>query len=149
MFGLTPYRKSNLNLRRVDPFNNGSIFDDFFNDSLIPGFFMAENPIKTDIRETEKEYIVEAELPGVTKEDIKIDLRDDVLSIFVEQNKEVNEERENYIRRERKYGSYCRNFYVDNVDNEKVTARYDNGVLFVTLPKAKETKDKKSRIDIQ
>jgi len=110
---------------------------------------MAGNPMKTDIRETEKEYIVEAELPGVDKKDIKIDLKDDVLTISVEQSKEINEEKENYIRRERQYGSYCRSFYVDNVDNEKVTAKYDNGVLFVTLPKAKETKDKKSRIEIQ
>jgi HSP20 family protein len=151
MFGLTPYRRGRSLARRDDMMDVRSIFDDFFSDSFMPmpGFFSGGNPIKADIRETDKEYIIDAELPGVNKEDIKIDLRDDNLVISVERNEHINEERENYIRKERRYGSYSRGFYAENVKHDEVTAKYDKGVLTITLPKSSEVQSKKRRIDIQ
>ncbi len=150
MFGLTPYSKRGTGLvKRNDLFDMRSIFDDFFSDSFMPAFFNTANPMKADIRETEKEYIIDAELPGVKKEDIRLELRDDVLSISVEHNEQVNEERENYIRKERRYGSFGRSFCVENVNDEKVTAKYNDGILTVTLPKAEEGKERKHSIDIQ
>lgn len=144
MFGITPYnRRGNEISRRNDPFDVRTIFDDFFGESMLPAFFTAANPIKTDIRETEKEYVVEAEIPGMKKEDIKLELRDDVLTISVEQDEQVNEERDNYIRKERRYGSFARSFRVPNVRNEAVSARYDNGILSITLPKSDEVREKK------
>ena len=150
MFGLTPYnRRANEIARREDPFEIGSMFDEFFREPFMPALFSASNPIKTDIRENEKEYVVEAEIPGAKKEDIKLELRDDVLTISVEHKDEVNEERNNYIRKERRYGSYSRSFQVQNVCNEDVTAKYENGILAVTLPKSEEVKETKHNIDIQ
>lgn len=150
MFGLTPYsRRGNGIARRGGFFDLTKVFDDFFNEPFVSGFFPAVQPIRADIRETEKEYIIDAEIPGVRKEDIKIDLRDDNLTIFVEHNEELNEERENYIRRERRYGSFSRSFYVENVKHEGVTAKYNNGVLTINLPKEKEGNRKSHRIDIQ
>lgn len=150
MFGLVPFnRRANEISSRNDLFDFASIFDNFFNDSFTPAFFTASQPIKADIREMEKEYVIEADMPGVKKEDIKLDLRDGVLTIGVEHNEQVEEKRENYIRKERKYGSYCRSFNVDGVNQEGVTAKYSDGVLTVNLPKSEDARPKTHRIDIQ
>lgn len=150
MFGLTPYNRRNNDLTtRNGMFDFRNIFDDFFNDSFIPGFFTSANQMKADIRETEKEYVIDAEIPGAKKEDIKLELRDDTLTIAVEHNEQVNEEKENYIRKERRYGSYSRCFYVENVRNEDVAAKYNDGILTVTLPKSKEVRENHHRIEIQ
>lgn len=151
MFGLTPYnnRKQNGLARRNDIFDVRSMFDEFFNDSFSPAFPFQGTSVRADIRETEKEYIIDAEIPGVKKEDIKLELRDDVLTIAVEHDETVNEERNNFIRKERRYGSISRSFYVENVKNEGVTAKYENGVLTINLPKSDEAHSRKHSIDIQ
>lgn len=150
MFGITPYnRRNNMIGRRNDFWDIGSMFENFFNETFLPGFFMGANPMRADIRETEKEYIIDAEIPGVKKEDIKLELRDDILTIAVEHNEELNEERENYIRKERRYGSFSRSFQVDNVRHEDVKARYENGILTVILPKKEGKKANSHRIEIQ
>ena len=150
MFNLVPFNKSRGGLARNDDFMSLSrVFDDFFNDSFFPTMGFDRHPIKADIRETDKEYVIDAEIPGVKKEDIKLDLRDDVLSISVEHKEEDKEERKGYIRKERRYGAFSRSFYVENVKHEDVKAKYDNGVLTITLPKEKEGKDNSRKIDIQ
>lgn len=150
MFGLTPYnRKCNGVARMNDIRSLRSIFDEFFNEPFFNGAMFDAHPMKADIRETEKEYIIDAEIPGVNKENIKLDLRDDVLTIVVEHNEETNEERENFVRKERRYGSYSRSFYVENVKHDQVNARYNNGILTVTLPKEDEGKARKRNIEIQ
>lgn len=149
MFGLVPYRRG-LGLRKNDSvWDIGSMVDDFFNDSLIPTFLTPVNPMRADIKETENEYIVDVEVPGVNKEDIKLELKDDVLSICVEKNEEIEEEGKEYIRRERRYGSCTRSFYVPEIKHEDVKAKYNNGVLTVTLPKVAEIKDKERKIEIE
>ncbi|ACL77232.1 Hsp20/alpha crystallin family protein [Ruminiclostridium cellulolyticum] len=145
MFGIVPFRNHKLQ-ERGSLFDIENMFNSLFNDSFIG--FTGGNPIRADIKENDKEFIVEAEIPGVTKEDIKLDLRDDTLTIAVEQNQESNEERDNYIRKERRYGSFSRSFYVENVKNEDVSAKYENGILTIVLPKS-ETKKVKNRIEIQ
>jgi len=145
MFGLVPFRNNKIS-DRGNFFDVPSIFNDFFNDSVFG--FGDFHSIRADIKENEKEYIIEAEIPGVKKEDIKLDLRDDRLTISVERSEETKEERSNYIRRERRYGSISRSFYVENVKNEDVTAKYENGILSIVLPKS-ETKKPNSRIQIQ
>ena len=150
MFGLTPYNRRNTPAAgKNDIWDMRNVFEGFFNDSFFPTVFSSSGAIKADIRETEKEYIIDAEIPGVRKEDIKIELRDDILTVGVEHNEEVNEERNNFIRRERRYGAYSRSFHVDNVKNEDVTAKYDNGVLTINLPKSEGNKVNRHRINIQ
>ena len=145
MFGIVPFRNNKVQ-ERASLLNIDSIFNDFFNDSFIG--FAGTNSIRADIKETEKEFIIDAEIPGANKEDIKLDLRDDRLTISVERNEETKEERDNYIRKERIFGSCSRSFYVENVKQEDVTAKYENGILSVVLPKS-ETKKINSSIDIQ
>ena len=149
MFGIVPYARKNQNLMRNDVFNIDRIVNDFFNDPFFGGLEVTEKTIKADIRETEKEYIIDAELPGVDKKDINLELKDDVLSISVSQSKESKEEKDNYIRRERYYGAYTRSFYVENVNNEGVNAQYKDGILTVTLPKLEQEKQKSRNIEIQ
>jgi HSP20 family protein len=150
MSGLTPYNKRKNELSgRDDIFDLRNIFDDFFSDSMFPAFISGGHPINADIRETEKEFVVEAEIPGVKKEDIKLDLRDNTLSISVEHNEEKKEERNNYIRRERKSGSFCRSFYVENVRPDGVAAKYVDGILTIILPKQEAGKESKRNIEIQ
>lgn len=147
MFGaLMPFnRGGNGTCRRNNPWSFSSIIDDFF--SNVPN---TDNyGIRTDIRDVGEEYVVEADIPGVKKKDIKLDLKDDILTISVEYKEETKDERDNYIRRERRYGSFGRSFNVANVNQDKIKAKYDNGVLTINLPKAEDVKDNRRAIDIQ
>ncbi|MGI6585090.1 MAG: Hsp20/alpha crystallin family protein [Lutisporaceae bacterium] len=148
---LVPYGRRNRGLseRPHDVFNIGGFLDNFFGDSFMPAFFAGDAQIKVDIKENEKEYIVEADLPGVKKEEINVDLNNDRLTILVSRNEETNIEKENYIRKERRSGSYCRSFYVENVIEDQISAKFENGVLSVILPKKESGVSKKSRIEIQ
>ena len=109
--GTVQQRRNSLSSRRDIQQHRQLLFDNFFNDTFA-GFFTTVNPIRADIRETDKEYIIEADLPGVRKEDIRLELEDGILTLGVEQNEQINEESENYIRRERRCSSYCRSFRV-------------------------------------
>ncbi len=150
MFGLTPnFRKQNeITTRGNNIWDLNSVFEEFFREPFFNGSFMGGNPIKADIRENDKEYIVDAEIPGVNKEDIKLELMNETLTISVEHKAETEEKSENYLRRERRVGSFSRSFCVPNVKNDMVTAKYNNGILSISLPK-EEGKGKSNRIDIQ
>jgi len=145
MFGLVPFKGRNA-MRRV-PWSVDSFFEDFFNEPFFPAF-VSDRQMKVDIREDEKNYILEAELPGVNKEDINLEIEENLLTISVDHNEEVDEERQNYIRRERYRSSMVRSFAVDNIIPEQATAKFENGVLTITLPKKEETITKRRRINI-
>jgi len=150
MFDLIPfYNRKNNAVRKDGIFDIGSMLNDFFNEPFFSGFPFGGNTMRADIKENDKEYTLEMEIPGVRKEDIKLDLRDDVLSVSVTNNEAIKEEHENYIIRERRMGSYVRNFYVGNIKRDEVTAKYDKGILTVILPKETPGKSKGTRIEIQ
>ena len=127
------------------PFGMRDLFSDDFGGFIPRGFqeLTALNRVRSDIKETDTEYVVEAELPGVNKEDIKVDIDDGVLTISTEMNGEKKEDKNNYVRRERYTGSYVRQYAFENVDEDKISAKYNNGVLEVTLPKKEKTETKK------
>lgn len=148
MFSLVPFSRRNSITRKDDWFNLDKIFDSFFRDPFFSRVSAITAPIRADVRETEKEYIVEAELPGVKKEDIVIDINDDVLTLGVDINEEKNEEDNGYIYRERQSGSFRRSFYVQNIKHEGVKASYKDGLLVITLPKVNPGKTaKRIKID--
>lgn len=152
MFGLVPYSRRNKSMiNRPNDFFNfdsfNSFVDSFFNVDLYPTS-LDNAQIKIDIKEKDNEYILEAEIPGVDKESLNVEIKDDMLTISVEKSEQFEEEKENYIRRERRYGSQSRSFCIDNVKVEDVKANFENGILSISLPK-KEVKANSSRkIDI-
>ena len=100
-----------------------------------------------DISENEKEFIVKAELPGMEQKDIEISLEENRLTIQGERKVEKEEEGENYLRREMTCGSFYRAFNITtSVDDEKITASYENGILKISLPKVEKAKPKKIEI---
>ncbi len=144
MFSMIPYSRKNGNVTRKDDwFGIDRFFDDFFKDPFFARVSSMTTPIRADVKETDNEYIVEAEIPGVNKEDIIIDLNNEMLTIGVDVKQEKDEKDDGYIYRERRSGSYRRSFSVPNINNEDVKASYKDGLLTITLPKAEP--DKRTR----
>ncbi len=103
-----------------------------------------------DVSETDHEYLVKAELPGINKEDLEITIQDGVLTINAETRYE-NEHKEGgrVIRQERRYGKFIRSMRLGNeVDKERVEADYKDGVLALRLPKAEAVKPKKIEVNV-
>jgi HSP20 family protein len=133
--------------RSFRPFYMPSIFDDDF----LPVFSNNSSSMPAvNIREDEKNYVLDLAIPGIDKKDLKIDLNEDVLTVSSEAKKESEESKDGYKRKEFSYSSFCRSFYVpENVNREKIEASYKDGVLSVSLPKQEEEKNKiTKKIDI-
>ena len=123
---------------------NDSLFDDFFTDytpdAKKRNMAAVQGVMKTDIKENDKEYELTIELPGYKKENVNAELKDGYLIINAtnEKNEEEKDEK-GYIRKERYYGSCQRIFFVGkNLKEEDIKAKYDNGVLTLTVPKEVE-----------
>jgi HSP20 family protein len=105
--------------------------------------------MRIDIAENEKEYVLKAELPGVDQKDIDILVRDNVLTISAKRNEEKNEQRGNYIRKERFSGTVARSFTLDGIDDSNIEASFDKGILTLTLPKHEESNPSFRRIELK
>ena len=129
MFGMLPFER-----------NNDNVFDTF--DNFTRNVFQGSNAslpaFRTDIRDAGDKFVLEAELPGFQKEDIKLDVKDGILTITAEHKEqhEQKDEKGSYIRRERRYGSFTRSFDITGIDESGITAAYQNGILELNLPKA-------------
>ena len=129
MFGLTPFSRGRF-MDSYDPFKAMENFEKHFFGQPLPMF-------KTDIRETETAYILEADLPGFSKEDIHAEVKNGYLTIHAEHKSDSaeTEDTTNYIRRERSYGSFTRSFDLEGIQSDEIKAAYKDGVLTLTLPK--------------
>lgn len=120
-----------------------NLFDDIFDDLMRPAkslssFGSQSVLMKTDIRETKDAYFLDVELPGVKKENVTVELKDGALEIKAVTAADDADKEENgkYLRRERFYGSCSRSFYVgEDVKQEDIKAKFENGVLTLTVPK--------------
>ncbi len=125
--------------------------DDFFDND----FFKTEKNhlMKTDIKETDEDYILDIDLPGYKKEDIKVDITDGYLTINAKTSHEKKEdEKGKFVRRERFMGECSRSFYVgDDVKEDEIKASFNNGILNLEVPKVKpdEKKSDKKYIEIK
>jgi len=103
-----------------------------------------------DIAERDDEYLVKVELPGVNKDDVKITLESNILTIRGEKKQEKETKKENYHRVERSYGSFQRSFTLPTtVKSDKIDANFKDGVLMVSLPKAEEAKPKQIEVKVK
>ena len=100
-------------------------------------------------KETDNEYLVSAELPGVNKNDISLDYKNNTLTISAKREEVHDESKDSYIRKERSYGQFSRSFYFDNVKQDKIRAKFENGELKIILPKEVKTKENNSGIFIE
>ena len=135
---MSSLRPFSSNLSPVDSFQQ--LVDNFFGRGSFPAVAdSAFNMPATDISESDDAYNISAELPGIKKEDIKVSLHGGVLSIEAESKSEHEEKGEKQIRSERRYGKYVRRFTLgDNVSESDVQAKFEDGVLKLTVPKLKE-----------
>lgn len=121
-------------------------FDDFFGEhqtQMAQGQWLPS----VDVSETDSELVVRAELPGMTHDDIEVNLQDNVLTLKGEKKQDKREEKESYHCLERSYGSFSRSFSLPTgVRADQITATFKDGVLVVSLPKAEEVKPKKISI---
>ena len=124
-----------------------NLFDDFFSDPF--GMMIpqgrdplygkhAKNLMKTDVRETEGTYELDVDLPGFTKDEVNVELKNGYLTIQAAKglDKDQSDKKGRYIRRERYTGSMSRSFYVGDVKPEEVSAKFETGILQLSIPKA-------------
>lgn len=115
-----------------------NLFDEFFNDPFFTdNYHSRQSLMKTDIEDDGTSYIIEIELPGYKKEDVRAELKDGYLTVYADV-KEKNEEKEkkNYLRRERYFDSVKRSFYVGSgLKQEDIKAAFENGILKLSVPK--------------
>jgi HSP20 family protein len=154
MFELIPWRR-----RETEAFP--TLFSDRFRrefDDLVDRFFGKE-PFLTgalgtfspaiDISETDENYLVKGEIPGIDPEDLEINLTGDVLTIKGEKKEETEEKDESMYRKERRFGTFKRVFTIPcEIQEDKIEAKFENGLLSLTLPKAEDGKKKSIQIDV-
>ena len=127
-----------------------NLFDDLFRDdfSMFPAWSgrdplygkHAKHMMKTDVRETEDTYEVDMDLPGFKKDEINVDLKNGYLTVSAAKGLDKDEKDKNgkYIRQERYAGAMSRSFYVGDVAPEDVKAKFEDGILQISLPKAEK-----------
>ena len=120
--------------------NDFDLFDDFFDDGFLRR--KERSLMKTDIRELKDKYIVDVDLPGYEKENIKLSLDNGYLTIHAKVNKKSEEkDEEKFVRRERFMSECSRSFYLgEGVKEEDISAEFKNGILKVEIPKKEEQK---------
>ncbi len=129
MYAMTPYRKNHGMERFFDDFEK-----DFWN-----GFPTITSTFRTDILDEGDHYLMQAELPGFNKDDIDIDINGECLTVRAkhEEKKDEKDKKNNFVRQERVFGAFARSFDISGIDAESISAKYENGVLELVLPKEK------------
>lgn len=147
MKGLVPFRQTGISRNRAgfDDFYN--MLDDFFSDAWLPRR-MPVNTFRMDIQENDEEYCVEAELPGVKKEEINITEDDGRVTITVNREQTSEETEKNFVHRERSVSSMQRSIYLGDITADGIKAKLDNGVLRLNISKQKRA-DKPNNIVIE
>ena len=144
MFELIPFDRHNRNVAAFDPFR---MFDEmdrrFFAD--VPSV----SAFRTDVIDNGDAFTLESELPGFKKEDIKIDIENDCMTISAERKSDNKEEKDNYVKRERYYGSFSRSFDVSGINVDGIEAAYNDGILTVKLPKKAAEEPASRRLEIR
>ena len=143
MFELIPFERTLRSMNSFSPFRAV----DEMNRSLFAAD-TASGLFRTDISDTGEAYRLEAELPGFRKEDISISIEDERMTISVERKLDNSEDKPNFVRRERFYGSYKRSFDLSGIDSERITASYADGILSLELPKQAPVVPASRRLEI-
>ncbi|MGI5907688.1 MAG: Hsp20/alpha crystallin family protein [Christensenellales bacterium] len=134
MAGLIPFnRNRNLRTSGWDGFYN--MLDDFFNDTWLPTRSLISDTFKVDVVESDEAYAVEAELPGVKKNEVDLAFNDGRLTISVRREEQTEEKKKNYIHKERRFSSMQRSIFLADAKEDGIRAKMEDGVLHVSVPK--------------
>ena len=145
MFELIPFDHQLRRMANFDPFRELDELERSF-----WGGSRSVSAFRTDVIDTGDAYQLQSELPGFKKEDINIDVENDVLTISAERKVESDEtKRPNYVKRERFYGSFSRSFDVSGINVDGIEAAYNDGILTLTMPKKVETAPAKRSLEIK
>lgn len=148
MFALRPFRRKNEDVfeRMLSTFNE--FFDQMDEFPALKGNLKS---LRTDIMENKDAYVVEVDLPGFSKDDVTIEVEDNQLTIRAkrEEIEETKDSENRFIRRERHFGEFVRQFYVDNIDENRIEAKLKDGVLTIILPKRNDRNGKRKQIAIK
>lgn len=147
MVGLVPFNKKNRGLATragLGEFYN--VLDDFFSDDWPMRRTLAFDTFKVDVQDNANEYVIEAEMPGVTKEEIKLGMDDGRLTISVTKNESSEDKSKNYIHRERRSVSMSRTIHLGEAAPAGIKAKLSEGLLRVSVPKEEKTS---AAIDIE
>jgi HSP20 family protein len=155
--GLAPLRAFRSLLSQEPAFTLQQRLNRLFEEAFGPLALLAEEPLSItawtpscDVYETDNEIVVKAEIPGMKKEDVKVSIEDNLLTLSGERKFEEETKRENYRRIERSYGAFTRSFTLPpSVDTKKVTAEFKDGLLEVKLPKLEAAKPKQVEIKVK
>ncbi len=142
-----------LNQRPVEKRIN-TLFEDFFNNYpsriLNEEFSGANQGVPANVKETARAYILEIIAPGLDKGDFKVNIDNNILTVSAEKKAENKDENERQVRREFNYKSFTRSFTMDDtIQADNIQAKYENGVLYLELPKKEEVKIAPKEISIQ
>lgn len=132
----------NLENKKDNYFGLFDEFNNLFSDAL-------GKDMKTNILEEDDKYVVTSEVPGVDKKNIKIDVSDNTLVININKKSDKKEAKTNYLVKEISESNVSRSFYLDDMDENNVTAKMDNGILTITVLKNKEIKSGTKKIMIE
>lgn len=133
MFNLVPYN------RRFPRF----MFRDFFNDD-----FFNLTTVKADVYQDGDNLVIEAELPGFSKDEVKVQVTENQLTISAQRDEAREEKSENYFRKERSVNQACRTFIIDDLDADKIQAEFKDGLLKLTVPKPEKLQPQVKEIKI-
>jgi len=144
MFGMIPYRNTRNALANTrNPLWSDEFFRPFFEMMSTGG-----RGLPVDIRDEGEQYLLEAEMPGIDKDNVSIEIKDGVLTISANQEQETKREEANFVCSERRVGRTSRSFALDNIDEAAITAAFDNGMLRMQLPKRAKPEPESRKVDI-
>jgi HSP20 family protein len=148
MAGLVPFNRKNAGAMNTgfDDFQN--MLEDFFTDSWPMHRSLAADTFKIDVEDRGNEYVIDAELPGIDRQDVSIRMEDKRLTVAVKKVEETEDKKRNYIHKERRYCSMSRSIFLADAISEGIKAKLNDGVLTVKVPK-KESNDVGKTIDIE
>jgi HSP20 family protein len=148
MTDLTPFKRKKSGLINMDFSDFHNMLDEFFTEGLPLNSSLSGDTFKVDLHQDDKNYYIEAELPGIEKDEIKVAIDDCNLQISIKRNENAEKAHKNYIHRERRCTSMERSIYLADADAANTKAKLENGVLNMIIPKNRK-KDNSMRINIE
>jgi len=149
MTGLVPFNKKNKEISTNTGFEDFyNVLDDFFSNDWPFRRTLTHDTFKVDVEDNGNEYLIEAEVPGIDKKGINVELNDGKLMISITRDENSESKKKNFIHRERRYSSMSRSIYLEDAKPDGIKAKLENGLLKVVVPK-EEKPNNSITIDVE